>query len=88
VCYKYGALWAYFPVKDVKIDVAADGANTVTAYMRDDEAAPKTATFNHCSHCGCMTNWFGVLGQEKIGVNCRMLPEKETQGIEREVRYR
>lgn len=85
VCYKYGALWAYYPRPDVKISVA-DGAR-IEPYVRAD--GDGDIQFNRCSHCGCMTHWWG-LGpyggpEQEMGVNCRLLPEEEADGIERKI---
>ena len=87
VCYKYGAIWGYFQ-RDTVTVTAAEGASIVP-YVRTDSDGD--ISFNRCSHCGCMTNWWGV-GQysgpkERMGVNCRQLPEKEIEGIPRKVSY-
>jgi hypothetical protein len=83
VCYKYGALWAYFPRNDVVVTTASD--TTLQPYIRED--ADGDISFNRCSHCGCMVCWKGegkYAGPEhKMGVNCRMLPETEIEGIEK-----
>jgi hypothetical protein len=85
VCYKYGALWAYYPRPDVAVDVASD--TKLEAYIRTDSDGD--ISFNRCAHCGCVVLWWG-LGryggpEHKMGVNCRMLPEGEIVGIEKEV---
>jgi hypothetical protein len=89
VCYKYGALWAYYPRGDITV-TAADGAKTV-AYIRTDPGADGDISFNRCSECGCMTHWWGegayAGADHKMGVNCRMLPEKDIEGIVRKVSY-
>jgi len=87
VCYKYGALWGYFQ-RDTVTVTTAEGANLVPYVRADTEGG---LSFNHCSHCGCMTNWWG-LGPyseptRKMGVNCRLLPEKDIEGIPRKVEY-
>lgn len=87
VCYKYGALWAYFPRSDVLVTTAAD--TKLQAYIRDDKGADGDISFNRCGHCGCMVIWWGEgehAGPEhKMGVNCRMLPKDEIEGIERKI---
>lgn len=85
VCYKYGALWAYFGRNEVKVTVADD--TKLEAYTRDDSDGD--ISFIRCGHCGCMMVWWGLgeySGPEhKMGVNCRMLPETEIEGIEKRV---
>jgi hypothetical protein len=84
VCYKYGALWAYFPRPDVTVR-ASD--TKLQVYIREDGEGD--IAFNRCGHCGCLVCWWGEgkwSGPEHImGVNCRMLPENEIEGIERKV---
>ncbi|KAH9906749.1 hypothetical protein F4778DRAFT_723224 [Xylariomycetidae sp. FL2044] len=96
VCYKYGALWAYFPRGQVKVTVA-EGVS-LRRYVRADAACrdneedrTPTIEFCGCPRCGCATHWWGLgkfagAGQD-MGVNCRMLPEKQIEGIERTVEY-
>jgi hypothetical protein len=86
VCYKYGAIWAYFPRNEVRISVAED--TKIEEYVRKD--GDGDISFNRCSNCGCMTHWWGVGekfggGDVKMGVNCRLVPEKEIFGIERRI---
>lgn len=85
VCYKYGALWAYYPRPDVVVTTASD--TTLQTYVRED--ADGDISFNRCGHCGCMIAWWGLgkyAGPEHMmGVNCRLLPEKEIEGIEKKV---
>ena len=90
VCYKYGALWAYFQRNDVVVTTASD--TTLQAYIRED--ADCGLLFNRCGHCGCMMFWRGertyaegpYAGLEhKMGVNCRMLPKGEIEGIAKRV---
>ncbi|KAH8899944.1 hypothetical protein GQ53DRAFT_740942 [Thozetella sp. PMI_491] len=85
VCYKYGALWGYFQRPTVTV-TTSDGA-TVVPYIRADKDA--CCSFNRCSHCGCMTHWWGVgkyTGPEHhMGVNCRLLPIEALEGIPRSV---
>ncbi|KAI1335237.1 Mss4-like protein [Xylariaceae sp. FL0016] len=96
VCFKYGALWAYYTRKEVMVAVAATDKNVgLRRYARDDEHfgedSAATMEFCHCSLCGCVTHWWGVgerAGDErKMGVNCRMLSEKQIEGVERKVQY-
>jgi len=52
VCYKYGALWAYYNHDEVTIKIADD--TTLTEYVRDDSDG--NLSFNRCGHCGCMVS--------------------------------
>lgn len=87
VCYKYGALWGYFPRNDVVVTTAGD--TKLQAYVRDDKGSDGHLSFNRCGYCGCMMLWWGegeYAGPEhKMGVNCRMLPKHDIEGIERRV---
>lgn len=59
------------------------------AYIRQDEGSDGDLAFNRCSRCGCVMFWCGVgefAGLEhEMGVNCRMLPLGDVEGIERRV---
>ena len=48
ICRRYGALWAYYPLKDVIVP----GGLTDT-FMR----GPKKIEFHRCKTCGCVTHW-------------------------------
>ena len=91
ICYKYGALWAYYPRKDVLITAEDPGSRS---YLRHDEFCKGDISFNWCNHCGCLTHWWGegaadrrVGPNAKMGFNARMLPEKDIEGVDREVNY-
>jgi hypothetical protein len=81
VCYKYGALWAYFQRNDVVVTTASD--TELVKYIRAD--ADGDVSFNRCGHCGCMMCWRGEGAydgpEHKTGVNGRMLPESAIEGI-------
>ena len=92
VCYKYGGLWAYYPRGDVVLTVAAsDDKAGLASYIRRDFEGAGGQEFARCGHCGCMTHWWDLPpndgGDREMGVNLRMLPEKELDGIPREVTY-
>lgn len=65
--------------KDTKLD----------KYIRQDEGADGDMSFNRCGHCGCLVCWWGegeYSGSEhNMGVNCRLLPEKDIEGVEKKV---
>lgn len=94
VCYKYGALWVYYPRKDVMVTVAATEKDaSLKEYVRDDLKESGIA-FCRCGHCGCMTHWWAVGKRthtvKKMGVNARMLPEEvlnSFEGVERKIAY-
>jgi hypothetical protein len=85
VCYKYGGLWAYFPRNEVVVTIASD--TTLQPYMRSDMEV--CLSFQRCGHCGCMVLNFGegeyAGPEERMGVNTRMLPENEIEGIEKKI---
>jgi len=98
VCYSYGVLWAYYRRTDVMVTTAAEtatgGGTSLQKYVRDDAEADGDVSFNRCGHCGCVTHWWGEgdaprrTGPDaKMGVNCRMLPEKDIEAVERIVTY-
>jgi hypothetical protein len=67
VCRRYGARWAYFSKKTVKIR-AARGA--LVAYKRG-----RVLYFDHCRHCGCVMQWRLVKSKgpdDRMAINMRM----------------
>lgn len=88
VCYKYGAMWAYYKRFEVTVNVAED--TKIEQYVREDGKG--NVSFNRCAHCGCMTHWWGIgefAGPEvKTGVNCRLIPEIDIQDIHKRVSNR
>lgn len=84
ICYKYGALWAYFNPDNVTVTMP-DGA-TLEKYIRSDPEGDGDISFNRCSHCGCIMMWRGAGKRadiNRMGVNCRMLDEWVIEGIPR-----
>src|SRR4051794_3896394 len=80
ICYRYGALWAYYPQDDVLVTAEEPGTRS---YVRQDGSCKGIIGFYFCNHCGCMTHW-GIQPEHvkeddpewnTIGVNTRMLPE-------------
>ena len=91
ICYRYGALWAYYLRREVAI-TTADGAGPPRGYVRSDAVAEGDLGFFGCAVCGCVTHWEGVADTPKrrgpearMGLNCRMLPEGAVEGVERVV---
>ena len=61
ICRRYGALWAYYPLKDVRVtNVATD------IYMWNK----REIEFHRRKHCGCVTHY---KSHHRIGVNARLM---------------
>ena len=94
VCYKYGALWAYYARHKVVIAASPDAASQAP-YVREDMDTKGALEFHRCGRCGCVMYWgptpeLAAKWKEqdqtvRMGVNCRMLPEEEIAGVERVV---
>lgn len=64
ICRRYGALWAYYPTKEVRVTGATD------VYLR----GKKQTEFHRCRVCGCLTHWAAVdRAHPRMGVNARMM---------------
>jgi hypothetical protein len=65
ICRRYGALWAYYRVDQVRVT----GATTV--YLR----GTRQIEFHHCAVCRCLTHWSAVdkSWTGKMGVNARLM---------------
>ncbi|RKU45129.1 hypothetical protein DL546_004096 [Coniochaeta pulveracea] len=91
ICYRYGALWAYYPRNEVLVTAKEPG---LKSYLRDDPECSKDIGFYLCGHCGCLTHWWGLEGagrggeSAKMGVNTRILGEKGIEGVERHIGYK
>jgi hypothetical protein len=67
ICRRLGALWAYYPLADVKIIPASGATDT---YMWND----RILAFHRCKICGCTTHWYPVdTSHDRMGVNARMM---------------
>lgn len=68
ICRRYGALWAYYTHKTVKV-IGAPGA--AAAYVWGD----RTLELYHCKTCGCVTHHERVRKRpdSKVGVNARLM---------------
>ena len=68
ICRRYGVLWAYYPVAQVRI-AAAPGATEAYRWGKG------SVEFHRCRTCGCVSHWAAVDGgRERMGVNARLLP--------------
>ena len=69
MCYRIGALWAYFDADKVVIQCADKPINT---YLWGE----KTLTYHYCGECGCSIHYTTTdpEGNEIIAINSRMAP--------------
>jgi hypothetical protein len=75
-CRLYGALWAYYPQREVRFAAAPD----TFIYMWGD----RELEFHHCRTCGCATHTtqFGNSDAERIGVNARLMRGLDPQRVQ------
>jgi hypothetical protein len=68
ICRRYGALWAYYGGRDVRIRARR---GSTESYLRGERAL----RFVRCRHCGCVTHWEAAKGprSQRMGVNARNL---------------
>jgi hypothetical protein len=64
ICRRYGALWAYYTLKDVTVP---NGLTDII--MR----GPKKIEFHRCKICGCVTHWWPADRRDEMGVNARLM---------------
>lgn len=59
-------------------------------YIREDSNG--VISFNRCAHCGCMTHWWGTAKfagpGNKMGINCRLVPESDVKDIDKRVSFK
>jgi hypothetical protein len=68
ICWRYGALWAYYPPERVRI-IAAKSATEFYLWGH------KSIKFHRCQNCGCVTHWAAVdQPADRMGVNARLMP--------------
>lgn len=70
ICRRLSALWAYYPVKDVKI------AGDTHSYVW----GRRYIEFKRCAHCGCVMAWMPRSDYPECGVNARMLESFNLNG--------
>jgi hypothetical protein len=72
ICRCYGALWAYYSLKDVLVP-----SGLTETYSR----GPKLLEFHRCKICGCVTHWTPAdKTRDRMGVNARLMaPEIVSQ---------
>ena len=87
ICYRLGALWAYYPETEVKIE-AAGGMLTVYAWGEEKMLFHRCTncgcTNCGCTNCGCTTHYTSVEenGHKKIAINARMSDAEKIQHIQ------
>ena len=65
ICHRYGVLWAYYPLAQVRISGETD------IYMWGDH----DLEFHRCKTCGCVINWSAVdISIDRMGVNANLMP--------------
>jgi hypothetical protein len=64
ICRRYGALWAYYSLKDVTVP------NGLTDIFM---LGPKKIEFHRCKICGCVTHWWPTTKRDEMGVNARLM---------------
>ena len=74
ICYRIGAIWAYYFKEQVKV-VGAEMTNT---YLWGD----KTRTYHSCSVCHCVTHYTQIRDDGiRVAINSRMVAPGQTHGI-------
>jgi hypothetical protein len=76
ICYRLGALWAYFDSADVELRIAEHPPDSYAW-------GEKSITYHRCGNCGCTTHYTSTDsdGSQLIALNCRMAPISEIDGI-------
>ncbi|KZN44105.1 GFA family protein [Pseudoalteromonas luteoviolacea] len=80
LCHRYGAIWGYFEIAQVKVAVSH---SSVQSYKHGDEYLD----FHHCRDCGCVTHYTPTekAGSTRMAVNLRMFDKSILQDAS--VRY-
>ena len=76
ICYRLGALWAYYDPARVRIVSEPDA---LISYSWQDRAL----AFHHCRVCGCATHFTTteICERQQTVLNARMLPAEAIEGI-------
>jgi hypothetical protein len=72
ICRRLGALWCYFPVSEVELDLPEGSTDE---YIQGD----RTLRTVRCKRCGCVTHWspLVVRPDSTMGVNARMFDPQD-----------
>jgi hypothetical protein len=74
ICRRYGVLWAYYSLNEVRI---VQGSGQTHTYLWDDRAI----AFHRCPTCGCVSHWSAVDPMtDRMGVNARLMPPDALDG--------
>ena len=67
ICRRYGTLWAYFQLDEVKVEAAP---GVLQSYQWGD----RMLDFMRCGQCGCIVQWRPVAptASSRTGINARM----------------
>ncbi len=76
ICRRYGALWAYYKRKDVRV-------RAVRARSDEYSWGERSLKFMRCGVCGCVTHWSPMSRSsgERMGVNARNFAPEVLAGI-------
>jgi hypothetical protein len=67
ICRRYGALWAYYPLDQVRV-LPPDPPTNI--YMWND----RMIEFHHCLTCGCVSHWTPADREHnRMAVNARLM---------------
>ena len=66
VCRRYGTLWAYYSIDEVKVE-------TEPGITESYSWGKKSIQFVRCGSCGCVTHWepIAITRGSRMGVNAR-----------------
>ncbi|PCJ46475.1 MAG: aldehyde-activating protein [Moraxellaceae bacterium] len=80
ICHRIGALWAYYPAKDVELTL---NQSQGIAYSWGE----KKFTFHTCDNCGSTTHYTSKRkdGTNQVAINARMAEISSTENIR--IRY-
>ena len=68
ICRRYGVLWAYYRLDQVRILPTDPPTDVYTWGSRSIE-------FHRCQNCGCVSHWAAVdRKRNRMGVNARLMP--------------
>lgn len=74
ICRRYGVLWAYYPVVDVRI-----GPGPTDTYAWGG----KNVDFHRCATCGCVICWRARDPKRtRMGINARLLDQHVLEAAE------
>jgi hypothetical protein len=77
ICWRYGTLWAYYKLADVRVAVSRRG--TTTGYLWGS----KELRFVSCDTCRCITHWEPVNAEAtgRMGINARNFDPRQLRGV-------